>query len=267
MRRHLRAALCGALLMLVGACEGPIQPSFAAAPPAAARPVLAPEARPRLWYVGVALYGENWSENDVAQVATRLEQTADGFRVVPSVLSNRAESGPQRHPIASRDNIEQATAAIARRASAGDVVFLYVSTHGSPGLLARDLGGGGLEAVGTRELRAWLAPLGARPTVLVLSACFSGSLIPPLHADNRIIVTAARADRSSFGCRPDAEHSVFGEAFLDALDRPHESLRTIVEKTERDVAARERAMAVSRPSDPQVFVGPAVAALYDAAVF
>ncbi len=258
--RRLAAALAGALLLsalLLSGCILP--PTPIAIAQAQARPETAP--RPHLWYVGIALYGENWSENDVAEVAARLQRTADGFRVVSTVLSNRYGPHPDLPP-ASRAEIERTTGMIARDARPGDVVLLYVSTHGSPGLLARDLGGEQMEAVGARELRAWLAPLAAQPTVLVLSACFSGSLIPALRADNRIIIAAARADRTSFGCRADAEHSVFGEAFLDALE-PHASLHQIVARTLREVAARERSMAVDRPSEPQVFVGRAASPLYE----
>ncbi len=227
---------------------------------------IAQPARPHLWYVGIALYGEAWSENDVAEAAARLQRGADGFEVMPTILSNRYGPHPAIPP-ASREEIERTTGLIARESRPGDVVLLYVSTHGSPGLLARDLGGDQMEAVGPRELRAWLAPLAARPTVLVLSACFSGSLIPALRADNRIILTAARADRSSFGCQPDAEHSVYGEALLDALAQPHQSLRAIARQTDRAVAARERRMSVREPSMPQVFVGRGVRALYNAPLF
>ncbi len=137
--------------------------------------------------------------------------------------------GPQ-HLFAppDREAVDAATAEIARRAGPRDVVLVYVSTHGAPGLLAREADGQEQDPAGIAEVAEWLAPLGSRPTVLVLSACFSGSFIPALRAENRIIFAAARADRTSFGCQAGAEHTVFGQAVLDALARPGRSLREVV---------------------------------------
>ena len=36
---------------------------------------------------------------------------------------------------------------------------------------------------------------GPRPTIVVLSACFSGVFLPEIAAPNRMILTAARPDR------------------------------------------------------------------------
>ena len=49
----------------------------------------------------------------------------------------------------------------------------------------------------------------SKPTVLIISACYSGSLIPTLSGPNRMIITAARSDRSSFGCQEENEFTFF----------------------------------------------------------
>ena len=52
--------------------------------------------------------------------------------------------------------------------------------------------------------RALDAGCGQVPTVAVVSACYSGVFAaPPMTAPNRIVLTAARADRPSFGCAAD----------------------------------------------------------------
>lgn len=256
----IRAVLLAVAVLLAG-CMAPAPVPVGSR---TAAPIAAAELRPILWYVGVGLYDETWSLGGVAAAADTVTTGAQGFRVLPIVYAYGAS---HRYPPPSRINMELLTNQIARRAGPRDVVMLYVSTHGAPGLLAREDEGRELEPATVEELRQWLAPLGNRTTVLVLSACFSGSFIPALRADNRVILAAARPDRTSFGCQAGAQHTVFGAAFLDALATPQTSLRDVVRHVRGIVAARERDLAVSPPSDPQIFVGAAVQSLYEQPIF
>ena len=221
-------------------------------------------AVPRLWYVGLGMFDETWSENDVAALTPELQHGAPGFQIVPAIFAN-APSG--RFPAVEPGAVATTLSDIAATAGPEDVVLVYVSTHGAPGLLGRSADGEEREPIDPADLSAWLAPLRDHDTVLILSACFSGSFIPPLRAPHRIIFAAARADRTSFGCQAGAEHTVFGEALLHALRPPRESLRTIVAATRATVTARERALRVDQPSQPQLSVGDAVTRLYDAPIF
>ena len=215
---------------------------------------------PRLFYVGLGMFDETWSENDVAALTSALQHGAPGFRVIPTIFANA--SG--HHPAVEPGAVATTLSAIADDAGPNDVVLVYISTHGAPGLLGRSAAGDELEPFDAAQLRAWLAPLRDHDTVLILSACFSGSFIPPLRAPHRVIFAAARADRTSFGCQAGAEHTVFGDALLRALRRPRESLRSIVAATRATVTARERALRVDLPSQPQLSVGPAATLLFDA---
>ena len=53
-----------------------------------------------------------------------------------------------------------------------------------------------------------------RPTVVILSACFSGVFVRPLARSNRMILTAARPDRTSFGCGEDSVYPFFDDCVL-----------------------------------------------------
>jgi hypothetical protein len=223
-----------------------------------------PNTLPRLWYVGLGMFDETWSENDVTALTAELQHGAPGFRVVPKLFAN-APSG--RFPPVEPGTVAATLSEIAAAAGPDDVVLVYVSTHGAPGLLGRSADGEELEPIGPAALRAWLAPLRERDTVLILSACFSGSFIPSLASPHRIIFTAARADRTSFGCQAGAEHTVFGDALLRALQPPRTSLRAIVAATRATVTARERALRVDQPSQPQLSIGAAVTRLYDTPIF
>ena len=100
----------------------------------------------------------------------------------------------------------------------------------------------------------------------MISACYSGSFIRDLRETRRIILTAARADRSSFGCAAESRHTLFGEAELRAFGEPDRSLRQVFVVIRRDVATMERRRHFT-PSEPQVFVGVDVADLYDEPAF
>src|SRR5262245_51220363 len=218
----------------------------------------------RLFYIGLALYSDPWSQNDVVELADRL-RSAGKYDVVPMIASN-VTADPRQYPVADDRTIAAFIAAAASRAQPDDIVFVEISTHGSRKVLARKVGKGPETALTSQELADKLAPLASHPTVIMISACYSGSLIEDLRAPDRIIITAARADRSSFGCAPGSRHTFFGQAGLDAFGQGDRSLRQVFAAIREDVARRERERRYT-PSEPQVSVGADVAALYDAPLF
>ena len=60
---------------------------------------------------------------------------------------------------------------------------------------------------------------GTAPTVVMVSACYSGQFIQPLRADNRIIMTAASATRPSFGCSEAQEYTFWDGCVIDHFAR------------------------------------------------
>src|SRR3954451_6481283 len=96
------------------------------------------------------------------------------------------------------------------------------------------------------------------PTVVVASGCFTGGFTA-LRAPNRIIVTAARADRPSFGCAVERTYAVFDECLLSSLPR-EATWRGVVDATRRCVGQRENDMQAT-PSEPQATFGKKVANL------
>ena len=222
--------------------------------------------RKRLFYIGLALWPESWSRNDVVELANKLRRTSS-YDVVPLIASNFvAASRPASYPIADDAVIAQLVDTAAERVRPGDIVFVHISTHGAPGLLAREIDDRAPTAITAHTLALELAPLARLRTVIVLSACYSGSLIGALRAPDRIIITAARADRSSFGCAAGNRHTWFGAAELQGFAEPDRSLRQVFAAIRADVAHMERAQRV-KPSEPQISVGEDVKDLYEAPVF
>jgi len=147
----------------------------------------------------------------------------------------------------------------ALRPAPGQACLIYATSHGVPGqgfyLAAQE------EVLTPAQLdRALQAGCGAAPTVVVISSCFSGLFAQgPMARPNRTILTAARADRTSFGCGAGRTYTVYDRCLLDHLaDGPwpiiHAALR-------RCVAAEERVEGVDQPSLPQAWFGPRAAAL------
>jgi hypothetical protein len=245
-------ALVAGLALLLAACAGPRSAGGGATPePAPSSPQTAQPAR---W--GVLLVSGDASipafDNMVTGLADRLAGTAMPRARIAAVTA-RAESpaGPSTVPGIAR-------AASRMRLGPDDGCLVYVTAHGSPR---------GVAIMRNREL---LSPevldrivdigCGARPTVVVVSACFSGVFaVPPMQRPNRVILTAARPDRTSFGCSADRELTVFDGCVLQSV-RAGEAWREVAANARACVAAEERRLGVT-PSEPQYVAGSAVQTL------
>lgn len=143
---------------------------------------------------------------------------------------------------------------LAQRARGG--CLLYFSSHGAPDAMV--LGNSWLTP--RRLARIVGAGCGNRPTAIVVSACFSGIFVPALAAKNRLILTAARRDRSSFGCGQTDRYPYFDECVLSVW--PHvDGFIALGNAARACVAAREKREHVGPPSEPQLRIGANVAAI------
>ena len=122
-------------------------------------------------------------------------------------------------PLATRENLARAIHALAERSGEEDLIFLYLTSHGSADHeLVLSQPRLSLDDLPAADLAQLLAPLAGRKTILVVSACYSGGFIEPLKNDHTLIMTAARADRVSFGCSEQSDFTYFGRAlFAEAL--------------------------------------------------
>jgi hypothetical protein len=141
----------------------------------------------------------------------------------------------------------------------GDRCFVFLTSHGERGhgvWLARSN-----LALGPDELADALSRgCGPAPTVVIVSACYSGGFATGKMAKpNRIILTAARNDRPSFGCQAHRRYNFFDECLLGALPKSA-TWRVVFEKSARCVRQMEQALG-ERPSEPQAYFGTAVADL------
>lgn len=137
----------------------------------------------------------------------------------------------------------------ATQASSG--CLFYLTSHGEPQRLVFG-NTKGIEPVDLANmLRQWC---GQKPTVVVLSACFSGSFVDALRAPNRMILTAARRDRTSFGCGAEDTYPWFDACVLEAFPQSADFL-DLARLSRACVTRRENDAGIETPSEPQLFVG------------
>ncbi|WP_298161405.1 C13 family peptidase [Brevundimonas sp.] len=156
---------------------------------------------------------------------------------------------PDVTPVVSAADAVQGMRSATLRATRG--CFLYFTSHGGPqGLVFgpdRILSPTSVVTL----VRDWCSD---RPTVVVISACYSGIFVDSLAAPNRMIMTAARRDRSSFGCSEDATYPYFDACVISTLPTASDFI-ALAHATRACVKAREEAEGLSPASEPQVSIG------------
>jgi hypothetical protein len=211
----------------------------------------------RLWFAGLAMNSTSKAfQGDLELVDQRLATL--GHPVLRYEFSNEPQTSALRYPFAAPRPLAEALRRIGAQARADDIVVLLISTHGNSKVLSVNAAGHEYAAMRADELAAALAPLGDTPTVVLLSACYSGSFIPELARDNRIVLTAASADRSSYGCNFQSRNTFFIEEFFNHNFDASKSLAQLATQAQAQIAQREQA-AKLRPSQPQVAIGSRVA--------
>ena len=162
-----------------------------------------------------------------------------------SVRPERYKDQPAKSDL---KDIYNAMTDLSGRATGG--CLFYVTTHGTPqGAVVdkRILAPGVLGEMLDRAC-------GKRPTVVVVSACFSGVFVPQLAKPNRMVLTAARPDRTSFGCGETNRYPYFDDCFLSSMPGAHDFF-VLASAVKECVRVREIAEKMSPPSEPQIWVG------------
>jgi hypothetical protein len=93
--------------------------------------------------------------------------------------------------------------------------------------------------------------------IVVVSACYSGGFIEPLKSDTTLVITAADAQHTSFGCGSESDFTYFGRAYFDQALRKQASFIAAFDDARRIIEARERGEGKT-PSNPQMYVGKAM---------
>ncbi len=147
-----------------------------------------------------------------------------------------------------------------------DLLVLHLSSHGArDGQLASSMGPLEVDALTPVRLKALLDAAGIRHRVVSVSACYSGSWIEPLAAEHTLVMTAADATNTSYGCGRRSPLTFFGRAVFDeqlrratlSFEEAHAAARPVIEQREKEAGKTDGY------SNPQIAVGPAIRAQLD----
>jgi hypothetical protein len=202
--------------------------------------------------------GEDVFRNE-AEYAVPLFAKRFGATAHTLVLENNPAS-LTRHPLASWSNLETALSGLDKVMEPDqDILLLYITSHGSEDhTLLVDMDPIPLDQIGAIDLAGILAMHRFKWKVVVVNACYSGGFVPPLRGPGTLVLTAARADRSSFGCGSDSDITYFGKAWLvDALNRTPDFIAAF-KQASGEISQWEKQGKLT-PSEPQIDIGSGIA--------
>ncbi|MFN4117479.1 C13 family peptidase [Acidovorax sp.] len=230
--------------------QPPAQPPVAEAPAAPPPP---PEPPGRIIFAGLAMHSQAKAFRNDVELAEKWVKDIDPNALLVK-LANPARDQSSDWPQVTVENFALVMSKTAEVAQPRDRVLLFISTHANPGLLNINAAGKHLQPLTPRMLSEALAPLKDVPTLVVLSACYSGAFIEPLKAANRVVLTATDVRRTSFNCRYPGNHTPFAEALFGQPEAGSRSATEWMEEAQKAIAAQEKRRKLP-PSRPRIFVG------------
>jgi len=207
------------------------------------------ESGPKVAVVAFGLFGDQSVFESEAKGAARI--VADRFGGGPVIV--RANTRSQSD--ATVETLATALDSAAKGIDAeNDTLALILTSHGSPAGLVVKAAGGREDTLWPQILSAMLNHAGVRHRMVIISACYSGIFIPLLANADTLVITAADAYHTSFGCQDGAQWTYFGDAFFNTAMRRTASLRDAFDLARTLVRERELRNGFD-PSNPQMAGG------------
>lgn len=173
-------------------------------------------------------------------------------RATAIYLANSQRSLDER-PMATRTSIKAAIERIAAQMDKDqDIFFLYVTSHGGQDkTISLNHNGLALADIDAAWLGDLLKRTGIKHRVVVLSACYSGGFIDDLSDGDTLVMTAASAQKTSFGCADDSLFTYFGKAYFKESLKPGVDFEQAFYQARDLVEAWEKEQEIT-PSEPQI---------------
>lgn len=218
----------------------------------------------RLWFAGLGLdSGSKAFRGDVDLVQKRISQI--NTTRLSFVMDNHPQAENLDRPFAHFGNLNEVVKNIGKHRRENDVLVLFLSAHGNVPFLATEIGNQRYADIQANQLANALDQVKDLPTLIIISACHSGSLIPALEKPTRIILTAAAKEKTSYGCQPLSNNTFFVEKYFGEAFDPKLSVRANFDSARKRIAERETAEKLI-PSEPQIFVGEKMKSVADKAI-
>lgn len=206
-----------------------------------------------LYSLVVAGYGTEEVFRRESKFIENLFSSQYGNRATAIYLANSQRSLNER-PLATLISIRAAITRIAERMDKEqDIFFLYVTSHGSKDKkISLNHNGLALADIDAKWLGDLLKATGIKHRVIVLSACYSGGFIDELKDAHSLIMTAASADKTSFGCADDSLFTYFGKAYFKESLKPGIDFEQAFVDAKKLVSTWEKEQKITK-SNPQIY--------------
>jgi hypothetical protein len=228
------------------------------------------------YVLSASFYNDPVFESEAKEAAAVLARRYDAEGRTIILSAGRGANVPRTYAAASPNNFQAALGKIGATIDPNeDLVIVFTTSHGGPdgtvALVEANRMQGGLRPL---NLRLSLNQAGIRNKVIIVSACFSGHFILPFSADpGALVLTAAAADNTSFGCEPSRDWTYFGDALFnhalrggDGLIASYNQALELISGWEKDLHVKWEALPASQkkpgteplPSNPQANIGDAI---------
>lgn len=170
------------------------------------------------------------------------------------LLVNQKEYDGQ-YPLATTLTMEAALSAINQKMDPEDVLFLYMTSHGSKeGAFSIKKMPFRLNNIYHKTLADSLSQLSIENKVIFISSCYSGTYIPELKDETTTVITAASATTTSFGCSNNSDITWFAKAFFSDLPEGEINIEEQFVKAVEKVKDWEKEEEYEF-SNPQIWIG------------
>ena len=201
--------------------------------------------------------GENVFRNEAEYVDKLFSERFDAIGHT-LVLVNNPATLTQR-PLATLSNLQTAVDAIgAKMDDERDVLMLFLTSHGSKEHeLYVALDPLPLDQIEPDDIADLFTDNKIRNKVIVISACYSGGFIDAVKGPATMVITAARADRASFGCGTQSPITDFGRAFFANGLNDNDSFLAAFNEA-RKLINQWETKAGEEHSEPQIATSPQI---------
>jgi hypothetical protein len=208
----------------------------------------AAQAESRVTVVAFGLFGDQSVFESEAKGAARI--VADRFGAGPVIVRANTKKRGDATIATLASTLQSAAKGMDAQ---NDILWLILTSHGSPAGLAVKAGSR-QETLSPPALVTMLNNTGVRHRVVIISACYSGVFIRRLADADTLVITAADAEHSSFGCRDRAQWTYFGDAFFNTALRRTTNLKDAFALAGTLIRQRELRNGFT-PSNPQMSGG------------
>ena len=209
-----------------------------------------------LYAITFAPYQDQVFLNESFMVKAVLEEKFGAAHKFQTLINHTSTT--ETTPWATLENLERAINAAADKMNRDeDILLIYLTSHGGKnGHLSSEFWPLALDNLTPSALNLMLDKANIKHRIIIVSACYSGSWIGPLQNDNTLIMTAADATHTSYGCGYKSELTYFGKALFDEQLRKTKSFTQAFKQAVPIIKAREeKAKKDDGFSNPQIVMG------------